>query len=158
MSKEDGDNSVNPLIHFTAGMKDFFRVDKVRLVNIIGSIQYGLLYAVVFFFLGIWMEYLFPNFSKSIPIHHMTLQVILQCLVIIIVIFYARKLVESIPGIPSFFPDYFNIKKLREQGLIPYGIEEYKGETMLAFVLVGTQVNLLQKIGYLSHIGVKNLF
>jgi hypothetical protein len=158
MSKVYGEKSLDPYTHFVAGMKDFFRLDKVRFVNIMGSVQYGLLYAIVFFFAGIWSESIFQPFSKSVPIHKITRQVILQCLLLIIIIFYARKFVEAIPGIISFFPNLINLSSLIPKGFVPYGIEEYKGEGMMSLILVGTQVNLIKKIGYLSHIGVKNLF
>jgi hypothetical protein len=150
MSHIRGEHSLDPKTHFLAGMKDFFRMDTVRLINIVGTIQYGLLYAVVFFFLGVGIERLFPPFRANTSTRERIGQVLLQCFVLLIVIFYARKLVEAIPGILSFFPSWFNLDKLLEKGYIPYGIEEYKGEIMASVVLIGTQVNLLKKITQLA--------
>ena len=70
-------------------------------------------------------------------------------------IFYARKIVESIPGFITFFPKKVDEAKLIAHGFIPYGSEEYKGETMMSIILVGTSVNLLKKIGRLATLGEK---
>lgn len=155
MSHVDGQKSLDPATHFKAGMKDFFRVDQVRLINILGNIQYGLLYAIVFFFIGILIEQLFPKYSPTASFERLAVEVTLQCIVIAIAIFYARKLVESIPGFASFFPRVFNEQKLLQDGLVPYSIDEYKGETMMSIILVGTSLNLLKKIGRLTVLGVK---
>jgi hypothetical protein len=149
MSHVRGEQSLDPKTHFLAGMKDVFRFDTVRFINLVGTIQYGLLYAVVFFFLGIGIERLFAPFRPGVTPSELIGQVLLQCIVITIAIFYVRKFVEAIPGILSFFPTDFNLDKLMDKGYIPYGIDEYKGEMMMSLVLIGTQVNLLKKIGHL---------
>lgn len=150
MSHVSGEKSLDPKTHFLAGMEDVFRFDAVRFINIVGTVQYGLLYAVVFFIAGIGIERLFPPFRKSATPSELIGQVLLQCFIITIAIFYLRKFVEAIPGILSFFPSAFNLDKLLEKGYIPYGIEEYKGEMMASLVLIGTQVNLMQKIGKMA--------
>lgn len=155
MSHVDGEKSLNPYIHFTAGMKDFFRLDKVRLVNILGSIQYGLLYAIVFFFAGIAIESVFPKYSPTAAFRTLALQVLLQCIVLTIVIFYARKFIESIPGLMTFFPNKVDEQKLIDHGLVPYSLDEYKGETMMSIILIGVSVNLLKKIERLAELGEK---
>lgn len=155
MSHVDGEKSLDPYTHFTAGMKDFFRLDKVRLINILGSVQYGLLYAIVFFFAGIAIESIFPKYNPTESFRTIALQVLLQCIILTIIIFYARKLVESIPGLMTFFPNKINTEKLIEHGLVPYSLDEYKGETMMSIILVGTSVNLLKKIGRMAELGEK---
>lgn len=122
----------------------------MRFVNIVGTVQYSLLYAVVFFFLGIGIERLFTPFRATALPMELIGQILLQCFVLAIAIFYARKLVEAIPGVLSFFPSWFNLDKMLEKGYIPYGIDEYKGELMVSLLLVGTQTNLLKKIAYLA--------
>jgi hypothetical protein len=149
MSHVRGEQSLDPTTHFLSGMKDVFRFDTVRFINIVGTVQYGLLYAIVFFFLGIGIERLFPPFRSSTRPSELIGQVLLQCFAITIAIFYVRKFVEAIPGILSFFPSAFNLDALLAKGYIPYGIDEYKGEMMMSLVLIGTQVNLLKKIGLL---------
>jgi hypothetical protein len=150
MSYVPGDKSTDPKVHFEAGIKDFTRLDKIRLINVGGSIQYGILYSIVYFIVGIVLHVIFPPFEKGIPLFNLFLWILLQCLVLIIVTFYTQKFIESIPGIFSFFPDYFNFNELITKGFIPYGVGEYQGSMAANIVLIGTQVNLLNKVEYLT--------
>lgn len=158
MSEVPGQRSVDPKIHFEAGMTDLLRFDQVRLINIVGTIQYGILYFIIYFFLGMFIEYIFPPFTTKISTNSLALQILLQCLVVLIAVFYVQKFVESIPGILSFFPDLFDRQKLISQGYVPYGIQEYRGEMISSLILVGVQFNLLKKIILLSKILTKKFF
>ena len=134
-------------------MRDLLRVDEVRATNILGSVQYGLLYAVVFFFVGLAIERLFPPFRSNESLHSLTGEILLQCIVVTIAIFYVRKLVQTIPGLLTMLPlpaGLWNPVKLEQKGYVPYGIEEYKGEIMVSLILIGTQLNLLKKITLLA--------
>lgn len=151
MSYVPGDKSEHPGRHFEAGMKDFARLDKVRFINITGSIQYGILYSIVYFIVGITLHVIFPPLIKGIPLFELFLWILLQCVVLVIVSFYVDKFVEAIPGVFSFFPQYFNIDKLLAQGWIPYGVSEYKGNMATNIVLIGTQTMLLNKVAYFTN-------
>lgn len=151
MSYVPGDKSDHPELHFEAGMRDFARLDKVRFVNITGSIQYGVIYSVVYFIVGIALHVIFPPLIKGTPLFELFLWIILQCIVLVIVSFYVDKFVEAIPGMFSLFPHYFNIDKLLAQGWIPYGLSEYKGNMATNIVLIGTQKTLLDKVAYFTN-------
>ena len=151
MSYIPGDKSVDPQIHFRAGIKDLLRFDKVRLINILGSVQYGIAYTLAFFMAGISINFIFPSFTTNYhSLHVLFLLILLQSLVIIIVTFYVQKLIESIPGVISFFPQYFDYNKLVTQGFIPYGIDEYKGNMASNIILIGTQINLLKRVSHFT--------
>jgi hypothetical protein len=150
MSHVPGDKSVNPKVHFLAGWKDFIRLDQVRFINIVGSIQYGILYSIAYLFIGTLLHFLFPPLVKGDPLLNLFFWIVLQSVVIIIVAFYVQKMVEMIPGIISFFPGYFNLHELKEKGLKPYGITEYKGDMASSIVLIGTQFHLLEKVAYFT--------
>lgn len=150
MSYVPGNKSEDPKIHFEAGMKDFTRLDKVRFINIAGSIQYGILYSIAYFIVGIALHIIFPPLIKGQPLFNLFLWIILQCLVLVIASFYVDKLIEAIPGFASFFPNYFDFTNLLAKGFIPYGVSEYKGNMASNIVLIGTQVNLLNKVAYLT--------
>ena len=150
MSYVPGNKSEDPKVHFEAGLKDFTRLDKVRLINIGGSIQYGILYCLVFFFIGVLLHSIFPALNKSDPLFNIFLWIILQSVVIIIAAFYVEKLVEMIPGIFSFFPTFFDRNDLLAKGFIPYGIDEYKGNMAASLILIGTQYHLLYKVEYFT--------
>lgn len=150
MSYVPGNKSEDPKVHFEAGLKDFARLDKVRLINIGGSIQYGILYCLVFLFIGILLHNIFPVLNKSDPLLNIFLWIIVQSVVIIIVVFYVEKFIEMIPGIFSFFPQFFDINELLAKGFIPYGINEYKGDIASSLILIGTQYHLLYKVEYFT--------
>jgi hypothetical protein len=152
MSYIPGDKSEDPQVHFKAGIKDVIRFDKVRLINIIGSIQYGISYIIAFFIVGITVNYVFPSFTTTSDqsLFNLFLWILIQSLIIIIIIFYIKKIIEAIPGIPSFFPEYFDYTKLLAQGFIPYGIAEFQGNMATNIILIGTQVNLLKKVSYFT--------
>ncbi len=150
MSYVPGNKSEDPAIHFKAGLKDFARLDMVRLINICGSIQYGILYCLVYLFIGIILHNIFPALNKSDTLLHTFLWIILQGIVIIIVVFYVEKFVEIFPGIFSFFPQFFDMNELLAKGFIPYGINEYKGNMASSLILIGTQYHLLYKVEYFT--------
>jgi hypothetical protein len=151
MSYVPGDKSQDPYIHFVAGMKDFSRLDKVRFINIVGSIQYGILYCIIYFIIGIGLHIIFPPLIKSDPLLNIFLWILLQSIIIIVLTFYIQKFVEAIPGIISFFPGQFDITKLKAQGFIPYGVSEFKGNMAASIILIGTQYKLLEKIAYFTN-------
>jgi len=151
MSYVPGDKSVDPRVHFMAGMKDLLRFDKVRLINILGSIQYGIAYTLAFFIAGIGINFIFPPFTTNYnSLYVLFFSILLQSRVIIIVTFYIQKLIKSIPGIISFFPKYFDYNKLLIHGFIPYGIDEYKGDMSSSIILIGTQINLLKRVSHFT--------
>jgi hypothetical protein len=150
MSYVPGDKSTDPKVHFEAGMKDFARIDNVRLINLSGSIQYGIIYSIIYFIVGIGLHVIFPSLEKGISLLSLFFWILLQCLTVIIVTFYVQKFVEAIPGWASFFPNYFNFSKLLEKGFIPYGVGEFKGSMAANIILIGTQVNLLNKVEYFT--------
>jgi len=150
MSYVPGDKSIDPKIHFESGIKDLTRVDKVRLINLTGSIQYGIIYSIIYFIIGIFLHVIFPPLIKSASLFNTFCWIILQSIIIIILTFYVEKLVESIPGWASFFPEYFNFKNLITNGFIPYGVGEFKGSMAANIVLIGTQINLFDKVSYFT--------
>ena len=149
MSYVPGSKSEDPIIHFEAGMEDFVRMDKVRFINIIGSIQYGILYSIIYLIMGIFLNVIFPKLVKG-NLLHVFGWIILQCIAIILITFYVQKFVKAIPGLASFFPTYFDINILHAKGFIPYGISEYSGDIASSLILIVTQINLLEKISYFT--------
>lgn len=150
MSYVPGDKSEDPKIHFEAGIKDFTRFDKIRFINIIGSIQYGILYSIVYFIIGILLYVIFPPLIKGESLLNIFLWILLQSLCIILVTFYVNKFIEAIPGFASFFPKFFDFSNLLSKGFIPYGVDEYKGNMASSIILIGTQFRLLEKIQYFT--------
>lgn len=151
MSYVPGSKSEDPKVHFEAGMKDFTRLDKVRLINITGSIQYGIIYCIIYFAIGIALHAIFPPLIKNEPLLNIFLWIVLQSVTIIILSFYVQKFVEAIPGWASFFPKFFDFHKLLAKGFIPYGVGEFKGDMASSIILIGTQYHLLEKIAFVTN-------
>lgn len=115
------------------------RVDEVRAMELLESIQYGLGYLFVGFFLGVGTDMLFPVYTSEKDAWTVFSEVILQCVTLIVVVFYCRKLVKLMPFLFAFNSKY----RLHES-------EEYHGEIMIAVVLIGVQINLIKKLDFLS--------
>lgn len=134
-----------PIEHFFTGLADFFRHDKVRFYEVLSIIQYSAIYGVICFYLGLWLESLFPESNEKAETLSITLEVLSQCILLAVSFFFIRKLVKAIPAIPTFFTNKGDL------GFVPYRVTEYDGEFMLGVVFVGVQLNLLSKISILAH-------
>ena len=115
------------------------RVDEFRVMELLESIQYGLGYLFVGFFMGVGTDMLFPVYTSEKDAWTVFSEVILQCITLIIVVFYCRKLVKLMPFLFAFNSKY----RVHES-------EEYQGEMMIAVVLIGVQINLIKKLDFLS--------
>jgi cytochrome c biogenesis protein CcdA len=134
-----------PLEHFLAGLADFLRMDRQRGYEVLSIIQYSAIYGVTCFYLGLGIESLFPNADEKSETWKIVVEVLSQCILLTVAFFFIRKLVKSIPAIPTFFTNR------GELGFAPYRVTEYDGEFMLGVVFVGVQLNLLSKISILAH-------
>lgn len=119
--------------------------DEIRIMELLESLQYGALYLVVGFAVGVTLDFSFPNFNEDTPTRTLFLEVLLQCFLLILLTFYIRKLVKIVPFL--FVLDFSGTGK---QLYKPYQATEYGGETIIAIVFLGTQFNLLKKLDLLA--------
>lgn len=115
--------------------------NEVRLMELLESIQYGVLYLVFGFALGVTLDYSFPSYNERVKTWPLFLEVSLQCLLLIVLTYYLRKVIKIVP-----FLFMINSGK----GYKPYESSEYGGEVMIAIVLLGAQFNLIKKLDLLS--------
>lgn len=118
--------------------------DEFRVMELLESIQYGFLYLVAGFGVGVTLDYSFPSFNEQTRTSTLFLEVILQCLLLIVLTYYLRKVVKIVPFL--FMLDITGKGKSYK----PYQAEEYGGEVMIAIVLLGAQFNLIKKLDLLS--------
>jgi hypothetical protein len=119
--------------------------NEFRVMELLESIQYGILYLVVGFGVGVSLDYSFPSYNERIRTSTLFLEIAFQCLLLIILTFYLRKLVKIAPFL--FVIDPLGKGKSSYK---PYEIEEYGGEVMIAIVFLGAQFNLIKKLDLLS--------
>jgi hypothetical protein len=98
---------------------------------------------VLGFGLGVTLDYSFPAYNERIRTLPLFLEVSLQCLLLIILTYYLRKVIKIVPFL-------FMIDSGKGQSFKPYQSEEYGGEVMIAIVLLGAQFNLIKKLDLLS--------
>ncbi len=124
------------------------RFNEVRIMEILESFQYGIGYIFVCFFLGVAMDFMFPKFDENKDSAHLFMEVALQCLALVLFVFYGRKLVKVMPFMFFFNQALFGGKSVPKYRA--YESTEYEGEVVIGFVLVATQTNLLKKIDLIS--------
>jgi hypothetical protein len=134
--------------YFQERVDKLIRINEVRIMELLESFQYGIGYIVICFFLGVSLDFLFPKFDEKKDVLLIFGEVVLQCLSLILFVFYGRKLVKIMPFLFHFNRAIFggsSVPKYRA-----YESTEYEGEVVIGFVLVATQTNLLKKIDLLS--------
>ncbi len=134
--------------YFQERVDKLIRINEVRIMEILESLQYGIGYIVICFFLGVSLDFLFPKFDENKDVLLIFGEVVVQCLALILFVFYGRKLVKIMPFLFHFNRAIFggsSVPKYRA-----YESTEYEGEVVIGFVLVATQTNLLKKIDLLS--------
>jgi hypothetical protein len=112
------------------------------LYNILESLQYGAIYMLAAFIGGVGLDYLFPVYEPKKNIWTVTREVTAQCLLLILLVYFIRTYVKSIP---ILFPTQFAPRNYR-----PYATSEFNGEMMMGFVFLGCQLNLINKIDLIA--------
>ena len=131
--------------HVKTRTQKLLLTNEVRVMELLESIQYGVLYLVTGFALGVTLDYSFPNYNEQTKTSVLFAEVALQCLLLIVLTFYLRKLVEIVPFL--FVIDFAGQGKSTFR---PYEAAEYGGEVIIALVLLGAQFNLIKKLDLLS--------
>ena len=134
--------------HVQERVRSLFLFNEVRVMELLESIQFGLGYLIVGFFAGTLADYSFPRYKEDISTQELFLEVILQSILLIILVFYVRKIVKIMP-----FAFILNID-INRDGKIdkykPYEASEYGGEVMIALAILGAQFNFIKKLDLLS--------
>lgn len=125
--------------HVTTHLKSLFQADKKRFMELIESIQYGLGYLVVGFFAGTLLDYSFPSFDESQSTELLFVEILVQSILLILLVFYVRKIVTIMPSL-------FNLQSSYKA----YSASEYGGELMISLAVIGAQFHLIKKLDLLS--------
>lgn len=130
-----------------------FAVDCVRMSRILETAQYGLIFAIIAFFVGLGIDWLFrplypkptdrvagckePVYSKLKMAQALGL-ICLQVMIAAVSIIYVRKLGEIVPFFLNLCPEKY----------VPHWkVHEVEGELAIALVFVGVQTTLIEVLG-----------
>jgi hypothetical protein len=134
--------------HMYERIQSLFLFNEVRLMEILESLQFGIGYLVVGFLAGTVLDYSFPKFEENQTSWELFRDVALQCMLLIVAVFYVRKIVKIMP-----FMFVLNVD-INRNGRInsyrAYEASEYSGEVMIAVAILGAQFNLIKKLDLLS--------
>ena len=131
--------------HVRVRTEKLLLTNEIRVMELLESVQYGILYIVAGFALGVTLDYSFPNYNEQTKTSVLFTEVAIQCLLLIVLTFYLRKLVKIVPFL--FVIDFSGKGKTSYR---PYEAAEYSGEVIIAIVLLGAQFNLIKKLDLLS--------
>lgn len=122
-------------------LRKLFNVNNIRLNELLETAQYTIIYGLVGFFCGTYINDIFPKFDRTKQTWEILLEILAETVAISICIFYIRKLVKIIP---------FIVHLPGKSRYIPYLSTEFEGEIALSVIFVTLQTNLLEKIRELS--------
>jgi hypothetical protein len=131
--------------HVRERVDKLFLKNEIRVMELLESIQYGVLYLILGFATGVALDYSFPSYNENIRTWPLFIEVVLQCLLLLVLTFYLRKLVKVVPFL--FMVDFTGSGRTTYK---PYQAEEYGGEIMIALVFLGAQFTLIKKLDLLS--------
>lgn len=140
---------IQPRKHFISGIQEIFRTDRARLYQLIGIFQYTILYGIICFYLGAFLESMFPDADENKKSFIIAAEVIGQCFALSVGLMYIRMFVKAMPAIPTFFLPGKG-KGVRDLSTAAYKFSEYEGELIVSIIFIGVQLNLLSKINILT--------
>ncbi len=91
---------------------------------------------------GVGLDYLFPVYEPKKRLGIVVREVVAQCLLLILLVYFIRVNVKSVPLLFSL--------KGAPRGYKPYSTQEFNGEMMMGFVFLGCQLNLINKIDLIA--------
>jgi hypothetical protein len=138
----------NAAEHFQTHFKNLFSHDEARIMELLESIQYGLGYLFIGFIAGALVDSIFPKYDEEKDTFTVFIETVLHSMLLIIVVFYVRKIVMVMPFLFVINMDTDGNGKIAKY--YPYQATEYSGELMIALILVGSQLNLIKKVDLLS--------
>ncbi len=130
--------------HFIDHLESLKKLDIVRINELLELIQYNVIYCISAFIGGLSINSIFPDYNESISIGRLSLEVIGELLVLVLVVFYIRRFVKTIPFL-------FHLTSTGPNGFQPYLTTEYQGEIALGIIFVGVQFRLIRKLALLAN-------
>ena len=134
--------------HVQERIRSLFLFNEVRAMELLETIQFGVIYLFVGFTAATVIDYSFPSYKEDIPTQELFFEILFQGILLAIAVFYVRKIVKIVPFMFVLHGDINGDGKVDKYH--PYISTEYSGEVMIALVVIGAQFNLIKKIDLLS--------
>lgn len=134
--------------HVKEGVASLLSFDEFRIMEILESLQFGIGYFFVGFVSGTLLDWTFPRFDEDESVGEVLRQVVIQSILLILLIFYIRKVVKIMPFM--FVLNFDANGDSKTDPYRPYKASEYGGEIMIAVAVIGAQFNLIKKLDFLS--------
>ena len=129
--------------YFSSRLEKLVSFDKIRMHKILQTVQYTILYLLMTWVVGTAIDNLFPSLDKEKELYLTVIEVCLQAAISMVLIFYIRKLVKTVPYIFSYDTNYLPYHK-------DYRIDEFNGNVIIPLVLVTVQSNFINKMSFLG--------
>lgn len=126
---------------FQEKFQDITQFDQVRLLHLLEIAQNMLLSFVTGFYIGHYLDELFPKYNDKKETYKIIWEVAGQLVLTVITLFYLKKVIALIPFVLSGTSAYANSKTKEDQSGIAIGF---------ALIFVSIQNNLLNKIKLLE--------
>ena len=126
---------------FQEKFQDITQFDQVRLLHLLEIAQNMLLSFVTGFYIGHYLDELFPSYDDKKETYKIVWEVAGQLVLTVIVLFYLKKAIALIPFVFSGTSVYANSQTKEDQSGIAIGF---------ALIFVSIQNNLLNKIKLLE--------
>lgn len=130
--------------HFIEHLGSITRFDIVRINELLELIQYNVIYCISAFIGGLSINAIFPEYTETVSIGRLSIEIIGELLALVIVVFYIRRFVKTVPFL-------LHISGSGTNNFKPYLTTEYQGEIAIGIIFVGVQFRLIRKLALLAH-------
>ncbi len=130
--------------HFIEHLGSLTQFDIIRFNELLELIQYNVIYCISAFIGGFSINAIFPEYDETVSIGRLSLEIIGELLALVLVVFYIRRFVKTIPFL-------FHLTGSGPNGFKPYLTTEYQGEIALGIIFVGVQFRLIRKLALLAN-------
>ena len=91
---------------YKTNVQRLFRFDLIRASKLLEIVQFGVITFFLAFYIGSWMDSIFPEVSEKTSNADLVRDLILQLALLLIVAYYIKKIAEVIPFLFSLSKEY----------------------------------------------------
>ena len=129
--------------YFESRVEKLARFDSIRANELAELGQYAVIYTLLSIIVSGALNLLFRPYDEGISTRLLAWEVIMEVLIIVIVVFYMRKLIKTVPFL-------LHIHWPGAAKYVPYMSTEFNGEIAIGIIFIGMQFRLIKKLDLLS--------